>query len=346
VSKRNDGIILVIDIHTHGPKIMPNKYANKKGWNVPKQKYKLTNWSEYNAALRSRGAIDVWLSEDAISQWYEKDRVYDGTGTPKRFSDFAIITCHEIRQVYRLPLRQAQGFIDSLFRVMNIPLVCPDFSCLSKRLDKLDIKVPKYKKTDKAQDGVHAIAIDSTGLKRFGRGEWHQEKYELSNKASWRKLHVAINQNHYFEGCVLTDRFSHDDQQVDDLLNQIQEPIDHFSADGAYDETPVYDAVTAHSPNAAVVIPPRSNAVENDKAASQRNQNIVEIVAKGRMQWQKDWEYGRRNYSELGVQRYQRILGNTMHAREISRQKQEAMIGCGVINKMTSLGMPASYRTA
>ncbi len=49
---------------------------------------------------------------------------------------------------------------------------------------------------------MHAIAIDSTGLKRFGRGEWHQEKYELSNKASWRKLHVVVNQNHYFEACV------------------------------------------------------------------------------------------------------------------------------------------------
>ena len=62
---------------------------------------------------------------------------------------------------------------------------------------------------------MHAIDIDSTGLKRFGRGEWHQEKYELSNKASWPKLHVAVNQNHYFEACVLTDRFSHDDQQVE-----------------------------------------------------------------------------------------------------------------------------------
>jgi hypothetical protein len=40
------------------------------------------------------------------------------------------------------------------------------------------------------------------------------------------------------------------------------------------DETPVYDAVIAHSPDADVVIPPRANAVENDKAAMQRNRNI------------------------------------------------------------------------
>ncbi len=325
---------------------MPNKYAEKKNWKVTKQKYKLSNWSEYSDALRRRGEIDVWLSEDAISQWYEKDRVYNGTGTPKLFSDFAIITCHEIRQVYCLPLRQTEGFINSLFRIMKISLVCPDFSCLSKRLSKLGIKVPKYKKTGSPKDGVHAIAIDSTGLKRFGRGEWHQEKYELSNKASWRKLHVGVNQNHYFEACVLTDRFSHDDQQVEPLLKQISEPIDHLSGDGAYDETPVYEAVIAHSPAVNVVVPPRSNAVINDKAAAMRNRNIQEIKDNGRMGWQESRQYGRRNLSELGVQRYQRILGESMHARVFANQKQEAMIGCGVINKMTSLGMPASYRSA
>ena len=325
---------------------MPNKYADKKDWKVPKQKYKLSHWSEYNAALCRRGEIDVWLSEDVISLWYEKERVYDGTGTPTRFSDFSIITCHEIRQVYRLPLRQTQGFINSIFRLMNIPLVCPNFSCLSKRLGKLKIKTPKYKKIDKPDDDVHAIAYDSTGLKRFGRGEWHQEKYELSNKASWRKLHVAVNQSYYFEACVLTDRFRHDEGQVEALLEQIDDDIEHFSADGAYDETPVYNAITEHSPDVDVVIPPRSNAVLNKKAAAMRNRNIQEIKANGRMKWQKNRQYGRRNLSELGVQRYQRILGYAMHARSIERQKQEAMIGCGVINKMTSLGMPVSYRTA
>jgi len=64
------------------------------------------------------------------------------------------------------------------------------------------------------------------------------------------------------------------------------------------------------------------------------------------MAWQKARHYGRRNFSELAVQRYQRILGNTMHARKFDRQKNEAMIGCGVINKMTSLGMLKSYRCA
>lgn len=48
---------------------MPNKYPQKKGWNIPKQKYKLTNWPEYNESLKRRGSIDVWLSEEAISMY-------------------------------------------------------------------------------------------------------------------------------------------------------------------------------------------------------------------------------------------------------------------------------------
>ena len=325
---------------------MPNKYPTKKGWEIPKQKYKLNNWSEYNEALRKRGDITVWFSEEAISQWTMRERLYDGTGTPILYTDFAIITCHEIRQVYRLPLRQTQGFINSLFRLMGIDLSCPDFSTLSKRLNELNIKVPRYKKTNHPEKGVHAIAIDSTGLKRFGRDEWHQEKYELSSKASWRKLHIAANEEHYLEASILTDRFESDDQQVKKLLEQIGQPVEHFTADGAYDKTPVYEEVLSHSPEADVVIPPSDNAVVKTKAALMRNRNIQEIAEQGRMQWQKTRNYGRRNYSELAIQRYKKILGNILHARKLENQKIETMLGCGVLNKMTSLGMPQSYRSA
>ena len=60
---------------------MPNKYPEKKGWKLQKQRYKVTNWTEYNQALRNRGDIEFWINDQAIEQWYEKERVYDGTGT-------------------------------------------------------------------------------------------------------------------------------------------------------------------------------------------------------------------------------------------------------------------------
>ena len=84
---------------------------------------------------------------------------------------------------------------------------------------------------------------------------------------------------------MLPDRFSHDDQQVQPLLEQINDIIDHFSADGAYNERPVYEAVIAPSSTFDVVVPPRSNGVLNDKAAAMRNRNIQEIKDHGRMGW-------------------------------------------------------------
>jgi hypothetical protein len=41
-----------------------------------------------------------------------------------------------------------------------------------------------------------------------------------------------------------------------------------------------------------------------------RNRNILEIKFYGHMEWQKRREYGKRNNSELAIQRYKRILGN------------------------------------
>lgn len=318
----------------------------QKGIEIKKQIYRIANWPEYNKALVQRGRIDTYVNPDVVPKWYEDVRTYDGTGSTKEYTDFAIITCHELRMVYKLPLRQAQGFIDSIFEQLGLPIKCPDYTTLSRRLGELKIKCPRYRKNDKPDDSISAVAIDSTGLKIFGRDEWHQEKHGVDPRRSWCKLHIAIDQEHYFQAAVITNRFSHDDQNLGKLLDQINTQIDHFTGDGAYDETPIYDEILRHSPNAQIVIPPRKNAIFNEDAALQRNKNILEIKENGRMAWQRENGYGQRNYSELGVQRYKRIIGKSMHSREFSRQEQEGMIGCGVINKMTSLGMPQSYRIA
>lgn len=325
---------------------MPNKYPEKKGWKVPKQKYKVTNWSDYNNALRNRGDIEIWLSDEAIEKWHEPERVYDGTGTPKKFTDFAVMVCHEIRQVYRLPLRQCEGFINSILALKQLPIRCPDFSTLSKRLAVLEIKSPRYSHTDQPETNIVAIAIDSTGLKRFGRDEWHQEKHKVSAKRSWRKLHIAVDDKHVIHGCELTDRFTSDDQTVEELVEQIDVNVEHVTADGAYDKNPVYQILTEQFSQAIIIIPPSSDAVYSQENHSQRNRNIQEVKTFGRMNWQRAREYGKRNISELSILRYKKILSNRLHAKELSRQKQEAMIGCGVLNKMTDLGMPVSFKIA
>jgi hypothetical protein len=168
---------------------MPYKYLEQKGVAIKKQKYRIGNWSEYNASLRRRGDIEVWISPEVLDNWYNENRVYDGTGTPDLYSDVTIIVCIELRRVFKQPLRQTQGFVNSILRMLGTKAInCPDFGNLSKRLERLGLKCPRYKKYERVDD-IAAIAIDSSGLKRFGRDEWHQEKHNVSAKRSWRKLH-------------------------------------------------------------------------------------------------------------------------------------------------------------
>ena len=105
----------------------------------------------------------------------------------------------------------------------------------------------------------------------------NQEKHQVLAKRSWRKLHIAVDEKHYIQGCELTDRFTHDDQMVGLLIKQINIPVGHYMADGAYDENPVYETLSEKFPNADIVIPPRKDAVYYANNHKQRNQNIFEI---------------------------------------------------------------------
>ena len=48
------------------------------------------------------------------------------------------------------------------------------------------------------------VIVDSTGLKVYGKDEWHQEKHNVSARRTWRKLHLAIDENHQVLACELT----------------------------------------------------------------------------------------------------------------------------------------------
>ena len=93
--------------------------------------YRLKNWSAYNKALIQRGSICVWLDEDVIAAWS-----YVGPnqrGAQFVYSNLAIQTALTFRKLFSLPLRQTQGFLQSLFDGMHLKLKVPDYSTLSRR---------------------------------------------------------------------------------------------------------------------------------------------------------------------------------------------------------------------
>jgi transposase len=131
------------------------------------------------------------------------------------------------------------------------------------------------------------------------------------------------------------------------MLDQVElEDINHATADGAYDSNSVYNVISKKYKNARIIIPPNKTVKERKNNPEQRNENIRQINNLGRIPWQKLNNYGKRNKSETAIKRYKVIIGNKLHSRLLENQKAEAIIACGILNKMTSLRMPISQKIA
>lgn len=140
---------------------MPFKFNALRRDKFAKAKYRVTNWAEYNEALRQRGDVTVWLSEDAVSRWRA---VRSGKrGGQQRYSDLAIASCLTLRAVFGLPLGQTQGFVRSLLRLMQTDLPVPDFSTLCRRAPSLQIAPDT-----RTASGPIALVVESTGLRVHG----------------------------------------------------------------------------------------------------------------------------------------------------------------------------------
>ena len=74
---------------------------------------------------------------------------------------------------------------------MGAAISIPDFSCISKR----SVELPAILLTEAMEPGS-VVIVDSTGLKVYGKDEWHQEKHAVPARRTWRKLHLAIDEHH------------------------------------------------------------------------------------------------------------------------------------------------------
>jgi putative copper export protein len=114
---------------------MPFKANAARRHHIPKQKRKVTNWAAYDASLRQRGSLTVWFSDEAIAAWQAAPRTT--RGGQAWYSPLAILTALTLRAVFRLALRQTEGLIGSIIRLLGLALAVPDHSTLSRRAEKL-----------------------------------------------------------------------------------------------------------------------------------------------------------------------------------------------------------------
>ena len=306
--------------------------------------YRVKNWSKYDKALVQRGSITFWMSDDFEKTWRHTGKKQRGSQFD--YSDQAMLVMLTVKEVFHLTNRGVEGFVRSLLRMMKINLPVPDHSTLSRRSQELKVKLPK--KTSQSLN----IVMDSTGLKIYGEGEWKVRMHGVSKRRTWLKLHVGANpEGGEIQAVLLTQNNVSDDQVVETLLEQIEQTILDFAADGAYDKRKVYDSLNAHSPDVTILIPPRKNAriwkhgnTKNERL--KRDENLRSIRKDGRKEWKEKSGYHVRSLAETIMFRLKTIFGNGLSARLIETQTTQALIRCMALNKMTHLGMPQSYKVA
>ncbi|EOK5722022.1 TPA: IS5 family transposase [Vibrio parahaemolyticus] len=295
---------------------------------MPRPRYKTTNWKQYNKALINRGSRTFWIDEEAIRQW--KQSKQDKRGRPRQFSDLAITTVLMVKRVFSMPLRALQGFIDSVFSLANVPIVCPHYSCISRRAKQVEVSFKP-----KTRGAIQHLAIDATGLRVYGEGEWKVKKHGSDGKRRvWRKLHLAVDTStHEIVAAELSLSNVTDAEVLPNLLKQTGRRIIEISGDGAYDTRDCCDAIRFK--RAVPLIPPREGAAFWENSHPVGYQKLYGSNNK----WKKRNSYHKRSRSETAMYRVKQLLGGRLSLRNYNAQVGETYAMIKALNKLAGLGM-------
>ena len=143
---------------------------------------------------------------------------------------------------------------------------------------------------------------------------------------------------------TLTEATGEDATTALDLLTAVEGPLVRVTADAASDTVAVYE--TARTRGETVVVPPArtANVSGHGPRSPARDLTIMLVKKLGRRRWKQASGYHRQSRVENAFFRYTSIIGDGLRARSPAGQGSEVVLGCEILNRMTALGRPASYR--
>src|SRR5919206_1590614 len=110
---------------------MPYKANEARRHKIPRARYKVTNWPEYDRALQQRGSPTVWVTPEALAAWHPPKT--GRRGRTRTYSDLAIETGHLLRLAFGRPWRQTEGLLRSITALLGVSLAIPDHTTFSRR---------------------------------------------------------------------------------------------------------------------------------------------------------------------------------------------------------------------
>lgn len=265
-------------------------------------------------------------------------------GRPAIYSDAAVQCCLTMKVLLGLPLRQTQGFVQSVLALSGLGWTAPDYSTVSRRQKRLEVQITARP----SRGGLHLL-VESTGIKMLGEGEWKTRKHGAEYRRQWRKVHLGIDaETLEIRAIEVTDNSVGDAPMLPELLGQIptEEEVLSVCGDGAYDTQKCHDAIAERG--AEAVIPTRQNAQPwkaKRVGAAARNEILRTTNRLGRAIWKKWSGYHRRSLVETKMRCF-KLLGERVMARTFERQVVELQVRAAVLNRFTHLGTPVTRAVA
>ena len=227
----------------------------------------------------------------------------------------------------------------SIFGMLGLELSTPDHTTLSRRGQHLDLTLRRAP----AGAGLH-LMVDSTGLSIVGEGEWAAAKDGGRGRRGWKKLHLGVDRSGVIVARALTEASVDDATTGITLIEAVDGALGRVTADTAYDTVGFYEAAGAR--RATVVVPPTStaNVSRHGPRSSARDRTILAVKETGRRRWKQMSGYHGQARVENAFFRYKSIIGDSLRACSPAGRGTEVVLACNILNQMTGLGRPMSYR--
>jgi hypothetical protein len=240
-----------------------------------------------------------------------------------------------VKRVFSLPLRALQGFIDSILRLANVPLVCPHYTCISRRAKDVEVD---FKASTRGT--IQHLAIDATGLMVYGEGEGKVKKHGTDSKRRvWRKLHLAVDTDtHEIIAAELTISGVTDAEVLPNLLKKTRRTIKEISGYEAYDTRESHRAIRVKK--AIPLIPPREGAAFWEKGHPSNLAVGCQKLYGSNKKWKQKYGYHKRSLSETAMYRVKQLLVASLTLRNYNAQVGETYAMIKALNKLTGIGMP------
>jgi hypothetical protein len=297
------------------------------------------NWPVYNQSLVRRG--EIFLGFDVINNWDTelKEMNKDKVGEPFHYPNTFLLLLGYAKVYFHLPYRQTEGIAQGHAKG-KVPSI-PDFTTISRRINKLDIQIKEDNKDEEFEDEYIVIAMDSTGIKVTNRGQWMKDKWNVRKKG-YLKIHIAVNvKSKKILSIKVTDEHVHDSKALPELVDDIIKSnkkitIGKLFADGAYEGNDIFRYLSADNEILPCIKVRKNAQVGWKKGNFLRNLSVL-TQRNDLQRWKDSVSYGQRWIVETVFSVIKRMFGEYVYSVRLKNMIQEMTLKASLYNKMISI---------